>query len=276
MHIDNIHLASLPTCECCANVGARRIPAAKTAESKLVMVAAWLLVYLVAISCCPMAASKRKFCCACRIYMDELISKDKLTCAKFVSIFLDALLWSCITTDAWSAIPSSVFSFLVSLSEAKSCKWLEHVPAKTWNKNCSTIFLTFEVLMKVEQLKQHLSRACPTRLGTKPRAVFVCCVMLCQVTEYGTFVKFEPSRLGLPWSDRRAPRNSCDPGCELLLSYLQGLRTVMKNVRICWGDVWLSHHVILGRRVKSHFTYFTCGSSCSTRVVLVCFFYRTV
>ena len=27
--------------------------------------------------------------------------------------------------------------------------------------------------MKVEQLKQHLSRACPTRLGTKPRAVFV-------------------------------------------------------------------------------------------------------
>lgn len=121
-----------------------------------------------------------------------------------------------------------------------------------------TFFVTFEVLMKVEQLKQHLSRACPTRLGTKPRAVF-----FFQVTEYVTFVKLEPSWVGLPWCDRRAPRNSYDPGCEPLLSYLHG--QTWKNVRICWGDVWLSHHVILGRRAKSNFT---CGSPCSN-VVLV-------
>lgn len=84
-----------------------------------------------------------------------------------------------------------------------------------------------------------------------------------QVTEYVTFVKLEPSWVGLPWCDRRAPRNSYDPGCEPLLSYLHG--QTWKNVRICWGDVWLSHHVILGRRAKSNFT---CGSPCSN-VVLV-------
>ena len=119
----------------CANVGARRIPAAKTAESKLVMVVAWLLDYLVSILCCPVAASKRKFCRACRIFMDKFMYKNKLYCVFLCSVcFFD--LFGCITLimyhDAWSAIPSSTLKFLQV--NHNFGKWLQHVAAKSWKK----------------------------------------------------------------------------------------------------------------------------------------------